>query len=256
MQLRNVILLRYGPAWSGYKFPLESPYHLLMFMEKGSCVYRIRGVRYAVEEGDALFIGEGIARQAEATSGAHVKYSVHWNGSGLFRHFPLLTNEAVLFKSASLHAYLKQSYVAMYDLWSRKDLFYLAQCESLLLEIAVRLHQDRAERQKAGKQVHTLRQVRDYILAYYRQPLSIDELAHHVKRNASYLITSFKKQYGLAPLEFMHRTRITKAEELLLTTDATIEAIAEELGYCDGAYFNRIFKKWTGTTPSAYRKHL
>jgi len=56
----------------------------------------------------------------------------------------------------------------------------------------------------------------------------------------------------MAPIEFMHRSRIMRAEELLLTTDATMEAIAEQLGYCDASYLSRIFKMWMGTTLSAY----
>jgi YesN/AraC family two-component response regulator len=126
----------------------------------------------------------------------------------------------------------------------------------MLLEVAVRIHQEHTIQQSTGKQARIVQQVRDYIMEYYREPLSIEELAYLVQRNSSYLITSFKSYYGIAPLEYMHRTRITKAEELLLTTDANIEMIAGELGYCDAAYFSRMFKRHTGITPSIYRRHL
>ncbi|WP_284645855.1 AraC family transcriptional regulator [Paenibacillus silviterrae] len=256
LTVENVKYMNYANTWGGYEPIADIPHHLFMFMEKGSCTYWIEGKRYVVSQGDVLFIGERLARGAEAAVEAQSKYSVHWTGDGLFQHFPQLKGQVVVFKAASLHTYLKQIYSQMHHIWAKKDMYYKTLCESMLLELAVRIHQEHALRQRSGKQARVVQQVRDYIMEYYREPLSIEELAHHVDRNASHVITSFKKYYGVAPLEYMHRTRITKAEELLLTSDAKIESIAGELGYCDAAYFNRMFKKLTGMTPSAYRKQL
>ncbi|MNJ02734.1 HTH-type transcriptional activator Btr [compost metagenome] len=60
----------------------------------------------------------------------------------------------------------------------------------------------------------------------------------------------------MPPIEFMHKTRITKAEELLLTSNVSIEALAGMLGYCDASHFSRMFRRLTGITASAYRKRL
>jgi AraC-like DNA-binding protein len=257
MNMENVIFLQYTNRWGGYKHEVEVPHHLLLFMDEGACAYWVDGVRYRVGKGEALFIPGHSGRLGEAVNDeSHAKYSVHWTGDGLFDHFPHMRGQAVLFKASALYPYLKQAYTHMRQLWVRKDAYYKTLCQSILLEVAVRLHQEQTTQQGSGKQARVVQQVRDYIMEYYREPLSVDELAHLVQRNASYLISSFKKAYGLAPLEYMHRTRITKAEELLLTTNANVEAIAVELGYCDAAYFNRMFKRMTGMTPSAYRRQF
>jgi AraC family transcriptional regulator of arabinose operon len=228
---------------------------LFLFVDKGSVAYRIDGIRYLLEQGDVFYIPADIERYGEGVNDeAHSKYSAHWTGDGLFRHFPELAGKAAVFRPTSIYPYLKQTYAHMYQLWMRKDPYYEPLCEGLLLELVSRVHQEQSARQHAGKQERTVRQVRDYILQYYREPLSIEELADLTKRNASHLITSFKKHYGMAPLEYMHKIRITKAEELLLETDFTMETIASELGYCDASYFNRMFKKLAGMTPSVYRK--
>jgi AraC-like DNA-binding protein len=256
MKVEKVIHLHYGANWVGYQPVSHTPYHLLMFVEQGSCTYWIDGNKYVVEKGEVLFIAEGLVRAAEKSIEAHSKLSIHWTGDGLFGHFPHLEKQVMLFKSAPLYTYLKQSYYQMHHIWAKKDKYYRTLCEAMLLEITVRIHQEDALQRSSGKQVRMVQQVRDYILEYYREPLSIEELAQQAERNASHLITSFKKHYGMAPLEYMHRTRITKAEELLLSTNINIEEIAIELGYCDAAYFNRMFKKLTGMTPSAYRRQL
>jgi AraC-like DNA-binding protein len=50
--------------------------------------------------------------------------------------------------------------------------------------------------------------------------------------------------------------RRQRAEALLLAGDATLTAIAMNLGYSDSAHFIRAFRRWTGRTPSAYVQHL
>lgn len=46
---------------------------------------------------------------------------------------------------------------------------------------------------------------------------------------------------------------LAHAEDRLLRTDATIEALAEQLGFSDAASFIRAFRRWTGLTPARYR---
>ncbi|MCC2686664.1 MAG: hypothetical protein K0R75_3563 [Paenibacillaceae bacterium] len=255
MAVESIIFLNYEERWSGYGERLTTPNHLLVFVDKGACAYRIDGSRYVVEEGEVLFIAGGMGRQGEAVDDRpHAKYSIRCSGSGLIDYFPELQGRALLFKSAALHAYLKQMYSQMHMTWRKKEPFYKPLCEIMLLDIAVRLHQEQSARLQSGKQARLVQQVRDYIMKHFCHPLTIEELAGMANRSESYLITSFKKYYGMAPIEYMHRMRIAKAEEWLLTTDATMEAISQDLGYCDGAHFNRMFKKCVGMPPSLYRK--
>ncbi|MFE5318030.1 helix-turn-helix domain-containing protein [Paenibacillus sp. NPDC056579] len=255
MQMINTVYFQYADKqWVGHG-PLTKPYHLFMFVDKGSCAYRIAGERYVLEKGDILFIPEGMERVGEAvTEHAHSKYSAHWIGDGLLRHFPQFEQSASKFQASSLYSYLQRAFTQMHQLWLKKDPYYAPQCEGMLLEVMARVHQEQVADHYSGKQLRVVRQVRDYILQYYQEPLSIEELAHLTKRSASHLITSFKKHYGLAPMEYMHRIRIQKAQELLLETDFGMETIAVELGYCDAPYFNRMFKKLTGVSPAMYRK--
>ena len=48
--------------------------------------------------------------------------------------------------------------------------------------------------------------------------------------------------------------RIEKAKLLHETTDAPIQAIADQLGFCDMAYFYKTFQKYVGLTPKQYRE--
>lgn len=66
----------------------------------------------------------------------------------------------------------------------------------------------------------------------------------------------FKRKAGKTYSDYLLELRINKAEELLRLTNASVEDIAQQVGYNDYFYFLKIFKKTTGITPAAFRKNL
>jgi AraC-like DNA-binding protein len=58
---------------------------------------------------------------------------------------------------------------------------------------------------------------------------------------------------GTSYSELLEEQRRGKAMLLLRRDDLAIEEIADRLGYSDAANFTRAFKRWTGTTPKAFR---
>ena len=51
----------------------------------------------------------------------------------------------------------------------------------------------------------------------------------------------------------MHTLRLEEAKQLLETTDMAIDAVANEVGYEDGSFFRRLFRRKVGLSPHAYR---
>ncbi len=70
----------------------------------------------------------------------------------------------------------------------------------------------------------------------------------------SYFRSIFKNITGLTPIEYLNRTRILRALELLQTTDYTIAEVAEIVGIYDPNYFSRLFKQIIGYPPSYFKK--
>lgn len=58
---------------------------------------------------------------------------------------------------------------------------------------------------------------------------------------------------GRSPMRQVAHLRMQHAAQLLRTTDATIESIADAVGYANPYVFSNAFTKWTGSRPSAFR---
>jgi AraC-like DNA-binding protein len=71
-----------------------------------------------------------------------------------------------------------------------------------------------------------------------------------------YLCKLFRRSSGVTFTEFVSRTRVEKAKNLLLNPNLRISEIAFEVGFQSLTHFNRIFKKIVGESPTDYREHL
>lgn len=61
---------------------------------------------------------------------------------------------------------------------------------------------------------------------------------------------------NVSPYKFILSLRIDEAKELLLFSSMSINEISEQIGFADSSYFSRIFRKYTGCSPSDWRKRF
>ncbi|WP_438348096.1 response regulator transcription factor [Paenibacillus sp. FA6] len=93
-----------------------------------------------------------------------------------------------------------------------------------------------------------------YIHDHLDQSLSLSQVARHVHMNPNYFSEVFKRDTGQNYIEFVTQAKLRKAMVMLSETPAKISEVANRIGYEDIKYFNRLFKKFTGQTPSEYRE--
>jgi len=84
--------------------------------------------------------------------------------------------------------------------------------------------------------------------------ITLKEAAERVHLNACYLSQLFKQKTGKNFVEYVTILRMQEAEKLLSRTSLRIYEIAERLGFCDISHFSNMFKKYSGYTPSEFRK--
>lgn len=99
-----------------------------------------------------------------------------------------------------------------------------------------------------------IRKLIAYIEENYAEPLTLTDLAQHFHFHPAYLSNYFSIHNSEGFVEYLHKIRIEKAEQLLTNSDEPISTISSQIGYADHSYFCKVFKKGTGLSPSQYRR--
>lgn len=100
----------------------------------------------------------------------------------------------------------------------------------------------------------TISRVVEYIEENYGQDLDLAEVAGAFGFNYNYFSAYFNSHIAEGFSEYLNRIRIEKARRLLEEGGCPISQISGMVGYSDHSYFCRVFKRFTGETPSAYRR--
>ena len=93
----------------------------------------------------------------------------------------------------------------------------------------------------------------EYIRENYHKPITLEEVADYVGISRVYLSQTFKKETNKNIWDYLAQYRLSKAKELLLTSNLKIYAIAELCGFGSPQYFNKIFKRLTGFSPYQFK---
>lgn len=85
-----------------------------------------------------------------------------------------------------------------------------------------------------------------YMQKNYAQELHLKDMAEHIGMNESYLSHLFKKEYGKSLITYLNEYRILKAQELIVSSNVSLNLVAEAVGYMNYTYFSKVFKSITG----------
>lgn len=99
----------------------------------------------------------------------------------------------------------------------------------------------------------TVLQAQLWLQAHLRRPVTINRLAAELGVSPRTLNRRFRQATGMSPLTYLNTLRSNNARELLRRSNLSISEIAWQLGLQDVSYFSRLFRRFNGVTPGAYR---
>jgi AraC family transcriptional regulator len=85
---------------------------------------------------------------------------------------------------------------------------------------------------------------------------SLEEMSAVAGLTPSHFCRVFRKATGLSPHQYVMKTRLDKAQQMLHQTDLSIAFIAESLGFTSQSHFTRAFRHFSGVAPSDFRKRV
>ena len=101
---------------------------------------------------------------------------------------------------------------------------------------------------------HAIQKAHDILTEEACNPPTIKALSKMVFLNEQKLKAGFSAKYHMSISEYTNSIRMTMAENLLSTTELSIDEISKQLGYNYSGNFVKMFKKTHGKTPLAFRK--
>jgi AraC-like DNA-binding protein len=96
--------------------------------------------------------------------------------------------------------------------------------------------------------------VRRYIREHLSSSIRIATLAQMVQLSVSHFFRAFRCSFGETPRSYIERGRVTRGQQLMLSSDFSLAEIALEIGMCDQPHFCRTFRRVVGTNPNAWRR--
>ena len=142
-------------------------------------------------------------------------------------------------------------------LWHRLDLIVdLAKCIVESIGVPIGRYRTRPGAQFStwnGAMSSLVRNVVAHINRHYADELRVSDLAAVHKCNADYLSRTFKRTVGFGLVEYLHRIRVDHARRLLQTERFAVGEIGFMVGFQDQSHFGKVFRKFVGVTPQAFR---
>ncbi|MFG1477313.1 AraC family transcriptional regulator [Xanthobacter sp. V4C-4] len=107
---------------------------------------------------------------------------------------------------------------------------------------------------RSGLSPRQLKRITAFIEDNCLRNIRLQELAELAELSQSYFSHAFKASTGLPPYQWHMRARMRRVEEMLASPDLPLTEIAVAAGFADQAHFTRVFRRFCGLTPAAWRR--
>lgn len=242
--------------WANAFRPNGRKDYLLLYVLGGHCILnRTSGKPITVEKGNAIVYKPNEPQYYTFPRGNEtIQIYIHFTGTGCEQ----------LFKDASINKrIIKPSHQNEFEYYLQRicntydphDKRKVLQCNGLLMAcFGLIAERDGAETKYNTQKYH--KQISAIVGQIQTEPhfsYSVEDWAAQCNISTHRFINVFKATTGYSPLQYLTKTRMSYAKELLLFTDLGIAEISNLCGYTDQNYFTRVFKKNIGLTPSEFR---
>ncbi len=168
-----------------------------------------------------------------------------------FRHVLTLSDEA--------YDMLLPLFARMTEEFTEKHAFYVSRSASIVVAILIDLYRTHPEffpMRSHSNISNAVLYAQRYVNDHFDTKITLQEIADKNFVSRHTLSIAFKDIVGTTFKEYLVLFRITEAKKLLITTDFSVEEIAEKVGYANVNNFIQIFKSRESVTPLSYRKQF
>lgn len=239
----------------------------ISFITSGTVDYLVDNQLYTLKKGQVLINNPGVYHQELLTYNTKsTQVHIGVSNVNLFNNNPNyidLNNESIL----TLNKYKDECLKCCDEILSEQNNFsfnYQFMLKSLVMKLLILLTREINEESslitssnfsfKSHEKKSIAKNISQYFEENYMNDISLDTLSKNMYLSPVYISKIFKELLGDSPINYLIRIRLSKAKELLETSDHQVKVIAQLVGYNDPYYFSKLFKKYYGISPSKVRR--
>lgn len=225
----------------------------LLYLLRGELKLTIGNESYPFSAGDAVIIPPHTKyRYDNAAQGEEIGYLyLHFTGSKCKELIALCGLPIAKPAKIGVHLEIVDKFEELFNEFINRHKSFPFATSALIKQILISMGK-RAESASGTPKKNLTLSIR-YIHLHLKESLDIKTLAKMEYVSPSRYRQIFREITGTSPLEYITEQRILLACNLIERGYTSISQIAEESGYTDRLYFQRVFKRITGTTPGKYR---
>ncbi|MEU8227620.1 AraC family transcriptional regulator [Kribbella sp. NPDC048915] len=248
-------LLHAGEQWVPEQFliePHEHPVWEIYLQQHGVTHWMAGGESYALHPGHLFAVPPGVRHHLASRSGNHHFYFAAIDLDVVAKRQPdLRMPRAVLHREAGELAYAFGQLVReLTTRYEYAETGLVLAVDHLVLAVSRSLAPTAVPQLAMHPAVRTVRRLLDQ---EFDRRWTLKELAERVALAPAYLAELFAAELGRPPHRYLNERRIDRARQLLETSDMTITALALSLGFSSSQHFARVFRQYTGRTPTSVR---
>ena len=256
-KLLNVASARYGGDW--HSVPHTHNHTELFYIVGGRGQFLIEDQVFPVNVNNLVIINPNVSHTEDSLNAQPLEYIVLGiegielatgdNSNGKFcmlDHFESVEISSCL---RNILREMEQKNTGYEDICQAyMEILIIRLMRSIDLAVPTEHHLSTGNRQCAA--------VRRYIDLHFKEPLTLEQLAEEAHMNKYYLSHTFKREYGVSPINYLISRRIEESKYLLAETDLSMSQIAQLLGFSSLSYFSQVFRRTQAVSPKEYRQHL
>ncbi|GGD49580.1 helix-turn-helix domain-containing protein [Paenibacillus nasutitermitis] len=240
------------PGWKWQKREKPIPNFDLFYIWSGQGNLELNGETYPLSKGSCFLF-----RPGDYTSATHnpqmplVLTYIHFRINESMEMIPeryRILKETVDFERM-LSRYVRLFLVKTYAAEEEAQLIL----KQLMIHLLREDHEGPVERKASNQLTEAIHEIANYIRQNPGIAHRVEDLAQRAQLSPRYFSIKFKEMIGSSVQTYMIRTRIERAQHLLMHAGMNVTEVADTLGYRDIFFFSRQFKQYTGKNPSEIR---
>lgn len=228
-------------------------------LETGATTFDLSGTPHRGLAGQIVLIDPGAVHACNPDPDTTMTYRLFYIAPSWFEEV-----SAEVFESPPAHISLAPAVVddpELFAAWRELHVAILEDAEGLEKESALvaniaatidRYATDHPAMRETPASAEAVSRARDLLAERVAERVSLDELAAEAGMSRYHFLRVFRHAAGLPPHAFQTQLRVEIAKQLLADGEP-IARVAAEVGFADQSHFTRVFRDFTGATPSQYQ---